>query len=243
METEDADVLSRLCVVALFRLCIWFYFWSEADMSCSAPGPLPGLLFASGPFSQYFVSLTSLQHSALIKIIAFQNLVGTSYSQNSASVWQTWAVLPCSSPCKLRWRPFLSISSEVIVSILKILTKTNVQFLTSCLTILFRLSSHHANSTYLEWNLLSLLSPNYPSEKKCDCFDFMPIAASLSTESCLHVVWLLSWFGVSGFPGNAQPEPAYLMLPPNLARAVFSSGWVRFAPILYLDNAYFSFKI
>lgn len=73
--------------------------------------------------------------------------------------------LICSPTCKLRWKPFLSIISEVIISILKILTKTSVHFLTSCLAILFRLSSHHADSTDLEWNLLSLLSPNYPPEK------------------------------------------------------------------------------
>lgn len=40
-------------------------------------------------------------------------------------------------------------------------------FLTSsCSTFLFRLSWHHTDLAYLEWNLLSLLSPNYPPEKK-----------------------------------------------------------------------------
>lgn len=202
METEDADVLSRLCVVALFRLCIWFHFWSEADMSCLAPGPLPGLLFASGPFSQYFVSLTSLQHSALIKIIPFQNLVGTSHSQNSASDWQTWSLSPCSPPRKLRWGPFLGRISEVIVSVLKILTKTSIQFLTPCLTVLFRLSSHHANSTYLEWNLLSFLSPNYPSEKKIS-----PHAGRIEFCRVPSLVQTLASFELS------FPQPPHLMCP------------------------------
>lgn len=72
----------------------------------------------------------------------------------------------------------------------------------------------------------------------CVCFDFMLIVASLRvTRICLHVVWLLSWFGISGFPGIAQPEPAYLVVPPNLAHATFFSGRVPFAPVLYVDSA------
>ena len=76
------------------------------------------------------------------------------------------------------------------------------------------------------------------------CFDLVLTAASLRvTEVYLHVAWLLAWFGPFGFSRIARPVPAYLVLPPNLAHAVFSSGWMPFAPVLYLDNVDSSFKM
>lgn len=58
------------------------------------------------------------------------------------------------------------------------------------------------------------------------CLDLILTAALLTvTDVCLCVVWLLSGFGSSGFPGVVWPEPAYLgCLPPSLMQCSLQDG-------------------
>lgn len=80
------------------------------------PGSLPGALFGFDPFSRCSVSLTS---------VAFGANNDHTFPKLGCDV-NTPRILPLgltktgSPKCRLRWRPFLSVISEGITSILKI---------------------------------------------------------------------------------------------------------------------------